>query len=94
MMGSLTIGAAQQTMLRILEGQETCNGVMNNTNKICRKSQLGKSRLRWIVREGQYEDLDICVNIFSVQVIKLLVFAPLLHVAPHRPRKSFVLILF
>ena len=97
MMGSLTVGAAQQTVLRLLEGQEICNGEMNSTHKICRKSQLGRSRRGWIVRERQYEDLDLCINIFNVQIIKLLVFAPLLQVPPHRrhrPRNSLVLILF
>ena len=94
MMGSLTVGAAQQTVLRLLEGQETCNGEMDITHKICRKSHIGRSRCGWAIRERQYEDVDFCVNIFRVQIIKLLVFAPLLHVAPHRTRNSFVLILF
>ena len=95
--GELDFRAAQQTVLRLLEGQETCNGEMYNTHKICRKSQLWKSRRRWIIREWQYEDLDFCVNIFSVQIIKLLVFAPSLQVPPHRmhrTRNSFVLIIF
>ena len=33
-MQSLTIGAAQQTVLRLLQGQETCNGEMNNTQNL------------------------------------------------------------
>jgi predicted metal-binding transcription factor (methanogenesis marker protein 9) len=28
-MESLTVGAAQQTVLRLLEGQETCNGELD-----------------------------------------------------------------
>ena len=78
MMVSFSIGAAQQTVLRLLEGQETCNGELNNTQRMCVKSQLGRSRRRRIVKERQYEDLDLCFHNFSVQIIKLRVFAPLL----------------
>ena len=53
MRGSLTVVAAQQTVLLLLEGQETCNGEMINTHKICRKSQLGISRSGLIFNEGQ-----------------------------------------
>ena len=53
MMGSLTIEAAQQTVLRLLVGQETCNEEMNSKHRICRTSQVGKSRRGWIIRERQ-----------------------------------------
>ena len=75
MMGSLTIGAAQQTVLRLLEGQETCYGEMINTHKICKKSQIGISRLGLIFKERQYKDLDLCVTIFSAEMNKVCVFA-------------------
>ena len=60
--------AAQQTVLRLLEGQETCNGEMNSTHKISRKSHIGRSSGGWIVKERQYEDLELRVTIFSVQI--------------------------
>ena len=69
MMGSLTIGAAQQAVLRLLEGQETCNREMDNTHKICRKSQIGKCRLGLIFKERQYEDLDLRDIIFIYLIL-------------------------
>ena len=71
----MTVGAAQQRVLRLLEGQETCNGEMNNTHKICKKSHLGMSKLGWIVKERHYEDLDLCDIIFIFQISKVCVFA-------------------
>ena len=83
MMGGLTIGAAQQTVLRLLEGQETCNGEMNITHKICRKIQLVKSRSGLMYKERHYEGEDLCVTIFSVEINKVCVFATSLQVPPH-----------
>ena len=74
MMGSLTIGAAQQTVLRLLEGRETGNGKMSSTHKICRKSHIGRSSGGWIVKERQYEDLELLATIFSVQIRTVVCF--------------------
>ena len=73
-MGSLTVVAAQQTVLRLLEGQQTCNGEMNNTHKICRKSHIGRSRGGWMVKERQYVDLDLLATMFSVQITTIVCF--------------------
>ena len=81
--------AAQQTVLRLLEGQETCNGEINNTQKICEKSHLWMSKLGWIDKERQYEDLDLCDIIIIIyfflifQINKLCVFSSSLQVPPH-----------
>ena len=83
MMGNLTVGAAQQTVLRLLEGQETCNGTMINTHKICRKSHFEKSRGGWIVKLRQYEDLDLRDTIFVFRSKQLCVFATSLQVPLH-----------
>ena len=74
MMVSLTIGAAQQTVLRLLEGQQTWNGEMNNTHKIFRKRHIGRPRVGWIFKERQYEDLDLRDKICSVQITTIVCF--------------------
>ena len=81
--GELDFRAAQQTVLRLLEGQETCNGEMNNTHKICKKSHLGMSKLGWIIMEWQNEYLYLCDIIFIVQISKVCVFSSSLQVPPH-----------
>ena len=83
MMGSLTFVAAQHRVLLLMEGQETCDGEMNNKYKICKKSHLVMSKLGWIVKEQQYEDLDLCDIIFIVQINKVCVFSSSLQVPPH-----------
>ena len=88
MMGNLTIGAAQQTVLRLLKGQETCNGEMNITHKICRKIQLVKSRSGLMYKERHYEGEDLCVTIFSVEINKVCVFATSLQVPPHITQRA------
>ena len=70
-------------MLRLLEGQETCNGEMNITHKICRKIQLVKSRSGLIYKERLYEGEDLCFIIFSVEINKVRVFATSLRVPLH-----------
>ena len=74
MMGSLIIVAAQQTVLRLLEGQEICNAEMNSTHKICRETRIGRSSGGWIVNERQYEDLERRTTIFTVQIRKIVCF--------------------
>ena len=74
MKGSLTLGAAQQTVLRLLEGQETCNGEMNNTHIICRKSHIGRSTGGLMFKERHYEDQELSATIFTVQFTKILCF--------------------
>ena len=76
--GELEYWGCTAESVTVIGGTETYNGEMINTQKICVKSQLGRSRRRWIVKERQYEDLDLRFNNFSVQIIKLRVFAPLL----------------
>ena len=74
MIWRMTDGAGQQTILRLLEVQETWNGEMNNTHKIYRKSYFEKSRGGWIFNERQYEDLDLRVTIFTVQITTIMCF--------------------
>ena len=61
-------------MLRLLEGQQTCNGEMNSTHKICRETRIGRSSGGWIVNERQYEDLERRTTIFSVQIRTIVCF--------------------
>jgi len=74
MIGSLTLGAGQQTVLRLLEGQETRNGEMNSIHKICRKSLIGRSSGGWMVKERQNEDLELRATLFSVQITIVVCF--------------------
>ena len=68
MMGSLTIGSGEQTVLRFLEVQETCKGKWIIHKKIWRKSHIGRSRFGWIVKERHYEDMEFRATMFSVQI--------------------------
>ena len=73
-MRSLTIGAGQQRIIQLLEGQETCNWEKINTHNVCRECHIGRSIVGWMVKKRQYEDLDLRATNFSVQISKVHVF--------------------
>ena len=47
---------------------------MNSTHIICRETRIGRSSGGWIVKELQYEDLELRATVFSVQIRTVVCF--------------------